>query len=73
MEIIRNDNKDLIKFKDLKLGDVFIWGDNRIAMKVYSDNEWENAISLETYQVLSIDYQLNVRKLNAKLVTERSE
>lgn len=48
-------------------------GDNRIAMKVCSDNEWENAISLETYQVLSTDYQLKVRKLNAKLVTERSE
>lgn len=40
MEIIRNDNKDLIKLKNLKLGDVYM-GDNRIAMKVCSDNEWE--------------------------------
>lgn len=67
MEIIKNNN---MKFSDLKLGDVFIWEDVCLAIKMFDNESHNNALSLNTYQTLELDKNLDVVKVKSKLIIE---
>lgn len=65
MEIIKKNN---MKFSDLKLGDVFIWEDVCLAIKMFDNESNNNALSLNTYQTLELDENLDVVKVKSKLI-----
>lgn len=65
MEIIRKNN---MKFSDLKIGDVFIWGDVGLAVKIYDNESNNNTLSLDTYQTLILSENEDVVKVKAKLI-----
>jgi hypothetical protein len=65
MEIIRKNN---IKFSNLKKGDVFIWCNESLAVKIYDNESNNNALSLDTYQTLRISENEDVVKVKAKLI-----
>lgn len=65
MEIIRKNN---MKFSNLKIGDVFIWGNESIAVKIYDNESNNNILSLDTYQTLRISENEDVVKVKAKLI-----
>lgn len=52
MEITRKNNT---KFSNLKYGDVFIWDNEFLAVKIFSETSHDNALSLSTYMLLNID------------------
>lgn len=65
MEIIRKNN---MKFSDLKNGDVFIWENECLGIKMFDNISYNNALSLTTYQPLELDVNLDVVKLKSKLI-----
>ena len=65
MDIIRKNN---MKFSDLKNGDVFIWENECLAIKMFDNISYNNALSLTTYQPLELDVNLDVVKLKSKLI-----
>lgn len=58
-----------MKFSDLKRGDVFIW-EVCLAIKMFDNESHNNALSLDTYQTLELDENLDVVKVKSKLIIE---
>lgn len=65
MEIIKKNN---MKFSNLKYGDVFIWENECLAVKMLDNTSHNNALSLNTYQTLALDENLDVVKVKSKLI-----
>ena len=67
MDIIKNNN---MKFSNLKYGDVFIWENECLAVKMFDDTSHNNALSLNTYHTLALDENLDVVKIKSTLIDE---
>jgi hypothetical protein len=67
MQIIRKNN---MKFSDLKYGDVFIWENECLAIKMFDNASHNNALSLNTYQTLTLDENLDVVRMRSKMIIE---
>lgn len=67
MQIIRKNN---MKFSDLKYGDVFIWENECLAIKMFDNASHNNALSLNTYQTLYLDENLDVVRMRSKMIIE---
>jgi hypothetical protein len=67
MQIIRKNN---MKFSDLKYGDVFIWENECLAIKMFDNASHNNALSLNTYQTLTLDENLDVVRMRYKMIIE---
>lgn len=67
MQIIRKNN---MKFSDLKYGDVFIWENECLAIKMFDNASHNNALSLNTYQTLDLDENLDVVRMRSKMIIE---
>lgn len=67
MKITRKNNT---KFSNLKYGDVFIWDNEFLAVKIFSETSSDNALSLSTYMLLNIDEDLDVVKIKSTLIIE---
>lgn len=67
MEIIKNNN---MKFSNLEYGDVFIWENECLAVKMFDNTSHNNALSLNTYQTLTLDENLDVVKIKSTLIIE---
>lgn len=65
MEIIRKNN---MKFSNLKIGDVFVWSNVGLAVKIYDNESNNNTLSLDTYQTLILSENEDVVKVKAKLI-----
>lgn len=52
MKLIRKNNT---KFSNLEYGDVFIWDNEFLAVKIFSETSSDNALSLSSYMLLNID------------------
>lgn len=59
-----------MKFSDLKYGDVFIWENECLAIKMFDNASHNNALSLNTYQTLDLDENLDVVRMRSKMIIE---
>ena len=66
MEIIRKNNN--MKFSNLKIGDVFVCGNEHLVVKIYDNESNNNTLSLDTYQTLILSENEDVVKVKAKLI-----
>ena len=67
MQIIRKNN---MKFSNLEYGDIFIWENECLAIKMFDNASHNNALSLNTYQTLNLDENLDVVRMRSKLIIE---
>lgn len=67
MKIIRKNNT---KFSNLEYGDTFIWDNEFLAVKIFSETSSDNALSLSSYMLLNIDEDLDVVKIKSTLIIE---
>jgi hypothetical protein len=67
MKITRKNNT---KFSNLKYGDVFIWDNEFLAVKIFDEISPNNALSLNSYMLLNIDEDLDVVKIKSTLIIE---
>lgn len=67
MKIIRKNNT---KFSNLEYGDAFIWDNEFLAVKIFSETSSDNALSLSSYMLLNIDEDLDVVKIKSTLIIE---
>lgn len=67
MKITRKNNT---KFSNLEYGDVFIWDNEFLAVKILDEISPNNALSLSTYMLLNIDEDLDVIKIKSTLIIE---
>ena len=67
MKIIRKNNT---KFSNLEYGDVFIWDNECLAVKIFNETSPDNALSLNSYMLLNIDEDLDVIKIKSTLIIE---
>lgn len=67
MQIIRKNN---MKFSDLKYGDVFICENEGLGIKMFDNTSHNNALSLNTYQTLDLDENLDVVRMRSKMIIE---
>lgn len=67
MKIIRKNNA---KFSNLEYGDVFIWDNECLAVKIFNETSPDNALSLNSYMLLNLDEDLDVVKIKSTLIIE---
>lgn len=67
MKIIRKNNT---KFSNLEYGDVFIWDNEFLAVKIFNETYPDNALSLNSYMLLNLDEDLDVVKIKSTLIIE---
>lgn len=68
MKITRKNNT---KFSNLEYGDVFIWDNEFLAVKIFDEiSPNNNALSLNSYMLLNIDEDLDVIKIKSTLIIE---
>ena len=67
MKITRKNNT---KFSNLEYGDVFIWDNEFLAVKIFDEISPNNALSLNSYMLLNIDEDLDVVKIKSTLIIE---
>lgn len=67
MKITRKNNT---KFSNLEYGDVFIWDNECLAVKIFNETSPDNALSLNSYMLLNLDEDLDVIKIKSTLIIE---